>query len=223
MATTIGGAVSRVRNIIKAVKTDAFITDRFIYSLITKYAAMYIKQELEKKRSGSLTPFYRTLPCVDLIEVDKVEACCDIPSGCTIMRTKEKLPKIMSSVDGPLIRAVTSIDGGTDVENTTPLTYSRYIKTSGAKYNKSKYYWYINDYIYFPNLTWPQAKIDALFEGDTASFQCESQCQPIQDVPSPVPEHIYALVEQGVLKELGFSQQIPEDPQASDKQSQQKP
>lgn len=221
--TTIGGAVSRVRNIIKAVKTDAFITDRFIYSLIIKYASMYIKQELEKKRYDSLTPFFKTLPCVDLIEIDKVEACCDIPSGCTIMRTKKKLPKIMSSVNGPLIRAVTSIDGGTDVENTTPLTYSRYIKTSGAKYNKSKYYWYLNDYIYFPNLTWSQAKVDALFEGDISAFQCEDKCQSIQDVTSPIPEHLYALIEQGVLKELGFSQQIPVDAEGSDKQSQQKP
>ena len=141
MATTIGQAVSRVRNVIKAVKTDAFITDRFIYSMITKYAAMYIKQMLEKKKYGALTPLFTTLPCVDLIEVDKVEACCDIPSGCTIMRTKEKLPKIMGSIDGPLIRQISSIDGATEVENTTPLTYSRYAKTSGAKYDKSKTYW----------------------------------------------------------------------------------
>jgi len=223
MATTIGGAVSRVRNIIKAVNTDAFITDRFIWSMITKYAGMYIKQMLEKKAYGALTNLFTTLPCVDLIEVDKVEACCDIPSGCTIMRTKEKLPKIMSSIDGALIRSVTSIDGSTDIEDTTPLTYSRYRKTSGAKYDKSKSYWYMNDYMYFPDINWAQVKIDALFEGDTGSFQCENKCQAIQDVAAPIPEHLYALIEQGVLKELGFSLQIPVDPEGSDKQSQQKP
>lgn len=223
MATTIGQAISRIRNLIKAVKTDAFITDRFIYSMITKYAAMYIKQELEKKRYGALTPFFKTLPCVDLIEVDKVEACCDVQSGCTIMRTKEKLPKIMSSIDGPLIRTVSSVDGATEIENTTPLTYTRYAKTSGAKYNKTKYYWYINDYMYFPDTDWESVKIDALFEGDISSFQCENKCQSIQDTPAPFPEHLYALIEQGVLKELGFSQQIPPDTETSDKQSLQKP
>lgn len=30
MATTIGETVSRIRNVVKAVKEDAFLTDRFI-------------------------------------------------------------------------------------------------------------------------------------------------------------------------------------------------
>ncbi len=43
--TTIGESISRVRNIIKAVTMDAFVTDRVIYSLIQKYAKMYIKRQ----------------------------------------------------------------------------------------------------------------------------------------------------------------------------------
>ena len=35
--TTIGEAISRVRNTLKAVKEDAFLTDRNIYFLLTKY------------------------------------------------------------------------------------------------------------------------------------------------------------------------------------------
>jgi len=217
--TTIGKAVSRIRNIVKAVKADAFITDRFIYSLILKYANMYIKQELEKGRFAAFTSLFRTLPCIDLIEVDKVEACCDVESGCTILRTKEKMPKIMSSINGPLIRYVSSIDGSTEVEATTPLTYTRLIRTSGYKYNKAAYYWYMNDYMYFPNLGWPQVKVDALFEEDIAKFQCENPCTIIQDSATPIPEHLFALIDQGVLKELGFTEQIPTDPEVSDKQS----
>lgn len=222
MATTIGQAVSRVRNVIKAVKTDAFITDRFIYSLILKYSDMYIKQELDKGRSQMLNPLYKTLPCVDLVEVNKVEACCDI-AGCTIFRTKDKLPKIMTNITGLLVRSVTSIDGSTLVNRTEPSTYQQLIKTSGAKYNKTKYYWFINDYMYFPNLGWPQVKIDALFTGDISKFLCDSPCSLIQNVASPIPEHLYALIEQGVLKDLGMSTQVPTDAATSDKQSIQKP
>jgi len=221
MATSIGQAVSRVRNIIKAVKTDAFITDRFLYSLILKYSDMYIKQELDKGRTQMLNPLYKTLPCIDLIEVNKVEACCDV-KGCTIYRTRDKLPKIMTNVTGILVRAVTSIDGSTLVNRTEPSTYQQLVKTSGFKYNKSKYYWFLNDYMYFPNLEWGQVKIDALFTGDISKFLCEDKCTIIQNVPSPIPEHLYALIEQGVLKDLGMSVQIPNDPQVSDKQSQQR-
>ena len=37
MSTTIGYTVSRVRNTLKAVKEDAFLTDRFIYSVVSKF------------------------------------------------------------------------------------------------------------------------------------------------------------------------------------------
>jgi hypothetical protein len=223
MATTIGGAVSRVRNVIKAVKTDAFITDRFIYSLLLKHGAMYIKQEMEKNGLTAFASFFKTLPCVDLVEIDKVEACCDILSGCTIMRTKDPLPKIMTSVNGPLIRTVSSIDGSTDVALTEPLTYQRLQHTSGFKYNKTKYYWYLNNHMYFPNLGWPQAKILALFEGDISKYQCEDKCTSIQNADAPFPDHLYVLIEQGVLKDLGMSTQVPTDTATSDKQSIQKP
>jgi hypothetical protein len=93
--TTIGEAISRVRNLIKAVTMDSFVTDRVIYSLIQKYAKMYIKREsniASRARFGSL---FKRLPCIPLVEVDRIEACCDVKSGCTIMRTREKLPGII--------------------------------------------------------------------------------------------------------------------------------
>jgi len=43
--TTIGYTVSRVRNSIKAVKEDAFVTDRYLWSVITKYAKLFIKRQ----------------------------------------------------------------------------------------------------------------------------------------------------------------------------------
>jgi hypothetical protein len=37
--------ISRVRNTLKAVKEDAFLTDRIIYSSLLKYAQTLIKRE----------------------------------------------------------------------------------------------------------------------------------------------------------------------------------
>ena len=43
--TTIGEAISRVRNVLKEVKEDPFLTDRTIYFAIQKYAKTLIKRE----------------------------------------------------------------------------------------------------------------------------------------------------------------------------------
>jgi len=43
--TTVGEAISRVRNVLKAVKEDPFMTDRFIYSIILKHSKALLKRE----------------------------------------------------------------------------------------------------------------------------------------------------------------------------------
>ena len=43
--TTIGETISRVRNTIKGVREDAFLTDRYLYSVILKYAKLYIRRQ----------------------------------------------------------------------------------------------------------------------------------------------------------------------------------
>jgi hypothetical protein len=123
--TTINDAVSRVRNVIKSVKEDVFMTDRFIYSVILKYAKMLIRRQDNEMKIFRVQSLFKTLPCVELIEVDKVEACCTgIKSGCTIMRTKDRLPAVLDGAYGPIIRTVASVDGSV-------LTYTTRIYTTG--------------------------------------------------------------------------------------------
>jgi hypothetical protein len=96
MATTISETVSRVRNLVKGVKEDAFLTDRLLYSLILKYAKLYIRRQDTENKIMRFQSLFEVLPCVDLVEVDKIEACCaDIKTNCKIMRTKEKLPTLL--------------------------------------------------------------------------------------------------------------------------------
>jgi len=40
----IGDILSRVRGQIKAESEDAFVTDRYLYSLIKKYAQVYMRR-----------------------------------------------------------------------------------------------------------------------------------------------------------------------------------
>lgn len=223
--TTIGQAVSRVRNIIKSVKEDPFITDRFLYSLIIKYARLYIRRQEAINQLLKFNTLFRTLPCMDLIEVNKVEACCgSITSDCLMKRTELKIPNIMEAIFGPLFRTISSIDGSIEIFPTTPSTYASMTKTTTFKYNTRKYYWFLNGYLYFPDLEWDAVMVEGIFEGNLASYTCstgsgDDECIIRQDQATSIPDFLFAEIEQQVLKDLGFTAQLPSDPATDDKQN----
>lgn len=216
---TIGEAISRVRNAIKAVDTDSFITDRLIYSNIIKYAKVYIKQQTAQSAQTRFNSLYVKLPCVDLIEVDRVEACCDIKSGVLVKRSKDKLPGILEGAGGLLLRTVASVDGSHEVFRSTPQFYTAQQKTSGARYNKTKYYWYLNGYLYIPNVDWDAVAIEGIFENKLMPT-CEDPCLAIQDQYLNIPAELFAQVEQQVINDFTRTSQVNNDPATGDKQSQ---
>ena len=211
--TTIGDSISRVRNVLKAVKEDPFMTDRFIASIILKYAKLLIKRQDDQDKIMRYQSLFEVLPCVELIEVDKIEACCGgIKSKCIIKRTKEKLPQVLEGSYGPLFRTISSIDGSVEVFRTYPATYTSMSNTTNFKYNKKKYYWYLDGHLYFPNVEWEAVRIEGLWDGDVSWLKCDSDpCVLIQDQSIRVPEYLFADIEQMALKEILTTGQIPTD------------
>ncbi len=218
--TTIGDTVSRVRNLIKGVKEDAFITDRLLYSLILKYAKLLIRRQDNENKIMRFQSLFETLPCVELIEVDKVEACCaGIRSNCTIMRTKDKLPVVLEGAYGPLFRSISSLDGSVECFVTYPSTYTSMSNTTTFKYNTNKYCWYAGGYLYFPNIDWEAVRVEGLWDESISMYTCDGDvCAPRQDDATHVPEYLFAEIEQMVLKDLGVLIQTPIDTQ-DDKQN----
>lgn len=217
---TIGDAISRVRNQIKSVKQDAFITDRFIYGLLIKHAKWLMKREDGKFKLLSFSSVIQSLDNVELVEVDKIEACCTgLKSECTIKRTKDKLPVFMQGYIGPLIRNITSVDGSQELQPTLPSSYIKLSNTTTFKYNKAKYYWYLNDYLYFPNLDWDSVRVEGIFEDDISMFTCaEDSCMVRTENYFNVPDYLHGEMEAAALKDLYTMLQIPSDP-TGDKQS----
>ena len=213
--STIGESISRVRNVLKAVKEDPFLTDRFIYSLVMKYAKTLIKRESMSGEIYKYRNLFTEIPCLDLIEVDKIEACCiGIRTGCTFMRSKDKLPELLQADDGPVIRAVTSLDYSLEAQQTYPTLYSTMTKTSNFKYNKTKYYWYLDGYIYLPNVTWEGVRVQAIFDDDISGLNCAEdarECVLEQDRELNVPDHLFSEIEQMVLQEILMAGQVPSD------------
>lgn len=210
---SIGEATSRIRNIIKAVKSDAFVTDRLLYSLILKYGRAFVKRQDSIKQLVKYASLFRTIPCIDLIESNKVEACCEPKSDCLFKRTKEKIPQPLEATFGPIFRFVSSVDGSIEILQTNPSTYRAMTRTTTFHFNNNKYYWYLNGYLFFPNLVWDSVKIDGVFEGDLSLFSCDpkDKCKYRQDSPTPIPDFLFAEIDQYVLKELGITYQLPED------------
>ena len=209
--------LSRVRNRLKATHQDAFMTDRVIWSLYKPWLNQVMKELDAKNRLMAFNGVFQTLDIVPLIEVDRVEAgCIGINSGYTFMRTKDPVGELfMEAYWGGMIRSVTSIDSSEQLQPISSSGYNNIAKASDFKYNKTLYYWYLNDYLYFPNISWKAVRIEAITEEDISKYKCDSaeKCLPKQQQLLNVPEYILSRVESLLYQSLGLFLQTPADKQ----------
>lgn len=211
---TKGNTISRVRGLVKGGKTDAFLTDRFLYSLVLSVAKAYIKRLDDSNKLGRYSSIYQVLPGVKLEEVSTIEAgCVNIGICCKIMRSEEPLPPVLQGSWGPVVRSITSIDGSTDIKRTDPKTYVNITKSSTFRYNKNFYYWIRNNYIYFPNVEWPVVDIEAMWEDDIEEFKCDADncCVNRRDEKTNIPDYLFNDIEEPVRQKLLNVVQIPRD------------
>lgn len=211
---TIKESISRIRNVFKVVNEDAFMTDRFIHSVLMKHAKALIRRQDNEDKLMRFDSLFETLPFVDLIEVDKIEAdCAGLKTGCKIMRTKKKLPKIMTGSYGPLIRNVGPIDYSDTFQQVNQAIYIAMTNSTNFKYNKTHYFWYKNGYLYFPDIVWDAITVEAMFEEPTDGFCNENNksCTVMQDQDFSIPDYLFTEIEGMVQQELMTLGKIPSD------------
>ena len=210
----IGEAISRIRGQVKAEVQDAFVTDRYIYSLIEKFAQVLMRRQDSLNKLMKFNSVWKALPYVELIDVDKVEAgCSGITSGCTIKRTKVRLPSMIEGYWGPLIRTVTSIDGSQELQATYPGTYTSMTRTTSFKYNKTKYFWWLDGYIYSPNIEWDAIKVEGVFNDDITKWNCDKKddCTPRYKQPLYIPEAMFAEIESQIINVMMNTMKVPSE------------
>jgi hypothetical protein len=211
---TINEVISRIRGQVKAEVQDAFVTDRYIYSLITKYAKFLMRRQDFANKLMKFNSIWSFLPYVELIEIDKVEAqCTGIQTGCTIKRTKNKLPDMIEGYWGPLIRTVSSIDNSIELQPTQPGTYTSITKTTSFRYNKKKYYWFLNNHLYLPDNEWDAVRVEAVFDDDISAWLCdeEDQCVPRYEQELKIPDFLLAEVESQILNVMFNTMKVPSE------------
>ena len=202
--------ISRIKATLKLNNADARLTDRHIYALMKKHSSFLLKRDSSWLKVSS--SIYQTMAKMDLIEVDTVEAC-NIDTDCNIKRSRYKLQNVIENQDGPIIRRVASLDGSTIVTPTESSAYFRKIKKATAKYDKSVYYWYMNGYLYFPNLEWDAVRIEAYFENKVENDCCEEKpyCSYKQDEMFILPDFLISGMDQLIVQDLSVYLKIPQD------------
>lgn len=214
-ATTKGTVISRIRNLAKSVRQDSFLTDKAIYSLYLKHASLSIKRLDERGKLVKFSSVFETLDYVELVECDYVEAgCTGIKSYRTFRKTKLPMPMFTEGSMGPMVNSITSLDAATSCHLIRNVDLYNYMtRDPNFRFNTTKYCWFLNDHLYFPNITWPACRIEGIFEDDVSMFKCNcnDKCRPYQEQSLNIPDYLLSEIEANILKDLGYMMQVPED------------
>ena len=205
----VSEAISQVKNALRLVHADRRITGRYIYSLLQKHAALFIKRESDKLQLIKVDNIWQTLSCFPTIEVPITDPCCKFTSKCKIVRTKDKLPETFEDSWGILLKHVSSIDNTQDMFPIKMSEWTRKLDNVNFKYDKTYYYFFRDGYLYLPNVSWKEVSITGMFLYDVShlnncdpEYVKEQQCISQLERPWRIPNHLKPIVIESVLKEL---------------------
>lgn len=207
---TIGEHISSLKAAFRLNNSDSRLTDRHFYLWMFNARELLIKQSRQWLNQGN--EVFQVIPNLELTDVDVVEAC-GIDTGCTIKRTKERLPKILENIYGPIIKIVTPLDNSTRLVYTTLSGYLNKKKKTTSKYDKSFYFWARDGYLYFPNLDWDMVSIEAFLEEDYVNpcDDTDAACANYQDHIFRIPGFMLEPMSRIIEEKLRGYLQIPED------------
>lgn len=167
--------ISRLREGIKEVSADSNYTNRYLWHVFSTASHKLFKEDADKGKIYAQSNPWESI-CVEMEPVSSLFCdCIYLPYNCEVFRSKFKLPKIIESSTGFIYRMIASPDLSQQFTLVSPYLYS--VK-SKIKYNKEKYAFFYDDYLYTPNHRFPSLVVAGLFQGDTSKFNCKQDCEP---------------------------------------------
>lgn len=180
---TIGEIIQRVQSkITGGVQEDSLrLTHRHIYSMLVSGRETLISQKSSKKQKLSEWN-YQTLPFVELEEVSEGECRALGLIGCTVLRSKYKLPRPVLNLSSNIISEVSSIDNSVVFSPTTKES-ARFL--SGKKYTANMpRYFMLDGYIYITYLSRLKViKITGVFVDPLEAHNFPKFCEDCDDCP----------------------------------------
>ena len=140
---------SLVYNILGKIKPflndESDVSYREVAADIAIQRALLIRNELNKKRTID-SDLITDLGCVPVMPVDPAE-CCDVSTGCKIMRTVNKIPSNVELHNDDTITRVGPVNKTLKKFNKTTMEASKYVG-SGKYATKDVFFYKHNGYIY---------------------------------------------------------------------------
>lgn len=161
--------------------------------------AQLIGQSLNK-RDDVNDSWVQYINCLELEQVDASE-CCDVDSGCFVLRSVKEIPSTIDTWRDNWIISVTSIDG-TSIPKSNPIK-QRYQKFN--KYTGNKKSWYIkNNRLYVINDQILQfVNLAGIFESPTELenfVTCTNQQCYTDDSPYPISFNMASQITDIIIK-----------------------
>lgn len=149
MAKTIREFISDINNDLKANSIDSWISPVFIYSKAKDIIADFLK----KDNSSNLTIYsqeenWSHIPCIDMYEVPLQSCGLDISLCQRVMKSKKRLPNLLTSKVAPLIKEVASIDYSKTYSYIK--SFSQWKNTQKQEFISKRYFLIIDGYLYIP-------------------------------------------------------------------------
>ena len=214
---TYGDLISSVVNGFNSTKKDMRIPKRYILSVFKKNAEFIMSQKLRDRSLYREEDLFTWLNCIELKREDIVK--CPIIEFKTckdLMRTKKKLPKILSSIFGYAILLVTTIDGEKEYKIKTLSSYNTLKRRSNFDKFKGKYSYLKDGYLYIPDSDVEAVNILILTldEDSDEISECSDpnlKCTSIWDREIKVADKILTPIIQQTVQEISIRFNIPVD------------
>lgn len=206
--------VSRVISGLNSVNKDSRISKRYILRVGLGKAIHYMAQKFRDRslfREGNL---FTTVDCFELKEIDKVT--CDIVEfrTCnTVMRSVNKLPKLIYFRYGSSLKEVTNVDYGFEFKSTTISKFRRDKKRQ--HFGGDEFFYIKDDYLYLPESDIKRVSLYLYtpnrYDAIKANACEENKCLNPWEQDIIVSDKLMELVVQETIKEVSLRLQIPED------------
>lgn len=174
--------VQRVQSLYsKGVQSDdSRLTSRNIYNKMITVRSKLISQEAKKNQTTSQWN-YQTLDCIELIKALPYECPCQPAVGCEIYRTKEKLPRPLTDLNGHLIQSVTNVTGSIVYDE---ITWKDKKDKQYEKYTSARPDYYIrNEYMYITQKKGAEViSITGLWDDPWVAYNYPSSCSATSEV-----------------------------------------
>ena len=214
---TYGELISSIVNNFNSTRKDMRIPKRYILSVFKKNAEFIMSQKLRDRSIYREEDLFTWLNCIELKKEDIVK--CPIIEFKTckdLMRTKKKLPKILSSIFGYAILLVTTIDGEKEYKIKTLSSYNTLKRRSNFNKFKGKYAYLKDGYLYIPDSDVEAVNILILTldEDSDEISECSDpnlKCTSIWDRDIKVADKILTPIIQQTVQEISIRFNIPVD------------